>query len=335
MIQLFDIDSQSKEPIYRQLINSVNNAIYDKHISLGDQMPSVNEIANHFSLSRDSVFKAFNELRATGVLASVPGKGYFVSSVENTDKLKICLLFDQLNQFKEHIYTAFKETICEAGTIDIYFHHFNPKVLETLLRENVGNYNAFVVMPIIDEKTKDILALIPPKRLYILDLGLEEFGHEYPSVCQNFAKSTYQSLIEAWDLIAKYRKMVLVIPDKIRFIQGIEQQAARFCQEKGLDFVITDQVIGQPLTPETVYLLVEDDMMVEVVEMAHEQNLTIGKQIGILSYNETSFKRVIAGGITTISTDFAYMGRSIAEMILKKEVKHLENPFTLIRRASL
>ena len=37
-------------------------------------------------------------------------------------------------------------------------------------------------------------------------------------------------------------------------------------------------------------------------------NLVIGKQVGIISYNETPLKKIILNGITTISTDFEAMG---------------------------
>ena len=61
----------------------------------------------------------------------------------------------------------------------------------------------------------------------------------------------------------------------------------------------------------------------------------IGEQVGIISYNETPLKKIILNGITTISTDFRKMGEMVAELVLSKELKHLEVPFHLIRRPSL
>jgi len=61
----------------------------------------------------------------------------------------------------------------------------------------------------------------------------------------------------------------------------------------------------------------------------------VGKDIGIISYNETPWKRFILEGITTISTDFKKMGEMAAHMVLNNENKKLEMPFTLTLRSSI
>jgi DNA-binding LacI/PurR family transcriptional regulator len=60
-----------------------------------------------------------------------------------------------------------------------------------------------------------------------------------------------------------------------------------------------------------------------------------GQDIGIVSYNESPFKEIIADGITTITTDFNQMGQSIIEMIFNNSTKHIENPSKLIIRNSI
>jgi len=52
----------------------------------------------------------------------------------------------------------------------------------------------------------------------------------------------------------------------------------------------------------------------------------------VLSYNETSLKSVIGDGITTITTDFNAMGRSIVQMISKGKREIFENAFNMIDR---
>jgi hypothetical protein len=43
----------------------------------------------------------------------------------------------------------------------------------------------------------------------------------------------------------------------------------------------------------------------------------------------------LLNGITTISTDFKYMGTLAASMILESEKRHVEVPFYYTKRASL
>jgi DNA-binding LacI/PurR family transcriptional regulator len=84
-----------------------------------------------------------------------------------------------------------------------------------------------------------------------------------------------------------------------------------------------------------VYInLMEDDLVV-LLEKVRQTKLEPGKNVGIISYNETPWKRFILEGITTISTDFKKMGAIAAEMVLSNEKKRVEVPFTLTLRNSL
>jgi len=46
-------------------------------------------------------------------------------------------------------------------------------------------------------------------------------------------------------------------------------------------------------------------------------------------------KEVVAGGITTISTDFQLMGQTLTRMIQERSAEKLRNQSSLIRRNSL
>ena len=75
--------------------------------------------------------------------------------------------------------------------------------------------------------------------------------------------------------------------------------------------------------------------LVTLIKKVKDLGLKVGDQVGIISYNESPIKEILLDGITTMSTDFAAMGRRAAEMILKKEVGSVENAFQLRLRSSL
>jgi DNA-binding LacI/PurR family transcriptional regulator len=50
------------------------------------------------------------------------------------------------------------------------------------------------------------------------------------------------------------------------------------------------------------------------VQQIREKNLVIGKDVGVLSYNETPLKALL--GITVISTDFKGVGEATAKLVL-------------------
>jgi DNA-binding LacI/PurR family transcriptional regulator len=60
---------------------------------------------------------------------------------------------------------------------------------------------------------------------------------------------------------------------------------------------------------------------------------TLGKDIGIISYNDTPLKELL--GITVISTDFNIMGETAASMILNNEKGEIKVPFNFIDRNSI
>ena len=76
-------------PKYKQIVNSIEQAIVNGKLKKGDQLPSLNVVKNKHKLSRDTVLNAFNELKTRGIIHSVVGKGYFVSSEDVLVKKKI------------------------------------------------------------------------------------------------------------------------------------------------------------------------------------------------------------------------------------------------------
>ena len=53
---------------------------------------------------------------------------------------------------------------------------------------------------------------------------------------------------------------------------------------------------------------------------ARELNFRVGRDISIISYNESPINEIILNGLTTISTDFRQMGVLVARMILEKSL---------------
>ena len=87
-----------------------------------------------------------------------------------------------------------------------------------------------------------------------------------------------------------------------------------------------------------VYLLLNGQLglgLVEAARTAKKQGLEIGKDIGIISYNDSYLSEVILGGLTTVSTDFAQMGRLAAEMVLSHNLRKVKCDFRLSRRNTL
>ena len=75
--------------------------------------------------------------------------------------------------------------------------------------------------------------------------------------------------------------------------------------------------------------------LVNLIEQILPTKLKVGKDVGVISYNESPMKKIILSGITTISTDFEMMGMKTAQLIIDKSTAHIPIPFSLTLRPSL
>ena len=81
-------------------------------------------------------------------------------------------------------------------------------------------------------------------------------------------------------------------------------------------------------------MVMDDKDLVRLVKGAKAKSLDLGKDLGIISYNDMPIKEVVDNGISTISTDFERMGKDVVDLILNRKKEHLRNPCRLIDRNS-
>ncbi|ARV16194.1 GntR family transcriptional regulator [Polaribacter sp. SA4-12] len=330
---MISIKKKSSIPKYKQIITAIENAILNGELKKGDQLPSINTLKNKNKLSRDTVLTAFNDLKNRGIIQSVVGKGYYVSSENINVQQKIFLLFDELNSFKEDLYNSFLENLGEHIQVDIFFHHFNQKIFDKLINDNSGDYNYYVIMPANFKNTSKIIEILPKDKVYILD-QIHEDLENYPSIYQNFEKTIYTNLNTISGSIKKYQKLNLIALNHNQpksLIKGFVQ----FCEEKEIPFEIIEKTSEQLLTKGELFIIPDDKSLLRIIKKMKKQNFVLGQDIGVISYNDTLLKEIVEGGITTITTDFNEMGKRLAQMILNKEQLKIENPNKLIIRNSI
>jgi Transcriptional regulators len=332
-VKNIQIDDSLGIPKYRQIINSIYAAISSGELNLGDKIPSLNEICSEFELSRDTVMVAFNELKAKGIINSIPGKGYYINSTEVNVDQKIFVLFDELNAFKEDLYTSFLNSLDNKSNVDIYFHHFNYQVFKNLIAESIGKYTSYVIMPATFDDTVNTISKLPKDRVYILDRKKDDLV-DYPVVYQDFESDVYEALRDGLSLLKKYSKLIMIFPGG-KEPEGRMLGFQRFCKENGFQFDIIRNIENKSIKSGEAYFVPSDRNLVKLVKMAADKNLSLGKDFGIVSFNDTVLKEVVAGGITTISTDFQQMGQTLARMIQERSAEKIRNHSSLIQRNSL
>ena len=329
--KLFEMKgNQSK---YKLIVGHVIDGINNGTLKKGDWIPSINEFRENYKLSRDTVFAGLSELKSRGIIESNPGVGYYVVSTKTEFKHKIFLLFNEINIFKEDLYNSFMEAIGNSATVDLYFHNYNRKVFETLINEANYKYTTYIIMSGKFEGIEPILKNISGS-VYLLDHFHPELKGKYSSVSQNFEKDTYEALISGLEYLKKYNRIYMVQKDEKEPLERYYGLCS-FCSEYNFFHDYIDTTKGRIINVGEVFIVANDRDLVYLLKQSDKQGLLPGNNFGIISYNDTLLKEILAGGITTLSTDFNLMGKTMAALLNKKKIETIENSWTLNIRKSL
>ncbi len=334
---IFKIDSASKEPKSKQIIKTVIEGIKNDLLKIGERLPSLNDLSFEFELSKDTVQRAYIELRDMGIIESVPGKGFYVKAKFAESPLKILLVFNKLTAYKKTIYNAFIHEMNTQAIIDLHVHNYDPQRFEDIIKNNLEDYDYYVIMPFFFEYTPkiiDIFKTIPKKKLVLVNKDVDFLDQTYPVIYEDFENDIRKALMPVVDEIKNYHRIILIYPLDPTSNREIITGFRMFCEENQLQY---DIILGNSdleLTEKDLYIIIDDDDLAEFIKLCQEKNLKIGSDIGIISYNETVLKEVLVDGITVISTDFEFMGRELARLLLTKEIARIKNPFNMIRRKS-
>lgn len=336
--QYIQIDHTLKTPIYRQIERSVINEIKKGCIQIGEQLPSINAISEECVVSRETVVKAYKALRNKGIITSSPGKGYYFRSLKVEVELNVCLLFNKLSLHKKVIYDAIIQKIGKTVNVELFIYHNDFSIFKNLIESNLNKFTHFIIISHfygVNRPINKVLEKIPVNKLVILDRKVKVTDQEYPAVYQNFSQDIYKAMVQAKAALLKYDRITLVYPDSSYHPVEIKKGFIAFCEEQRFKYQVKAKFECDASDIKEAFILLEDHDLVELLREAKDRKMELGKDIGVISYNENPLKEFIAGGITVMSTDFAKMGETAAQMMLEGRAEQVENPFYFIHRNSL
>jgi DNA-binding transcriptional regulator YhcF (GntR family) len=337
MSQYSRIDSASEVPKYKQVEDLIISDIEAGIFKHGQRIPSINETSEELLLSRDTVEKAYVHLKKKGVLSAVRGKGYYINRNLVNKKLKIALIFNKLSNYKRSLYSSFVNTVGQKASVDVFIYNYDLVEFENIINNNLSNYDYFVILPHFRNEPADISTVIkkiPKEKVLVIDKNLEEL-RDYPVVYQEYDKDIQHALGEALDLLKKYRRINLVFQKNEYYSYYIPRGFKIFNQIHGFDFQILSSLKEEDIKKQEAYILISDNDLYDFIKIIKKNGWVPGKDVGIISYNESPVKELLCEGISTISTNHDQIGQIAAEMILKKDFKRIKSPFEFIRRKSL
>ena len=340
------IDHDSRKPKYKQIVDSIIADISRGNLKVGQKIPSINEISEEFYLSRDTVEKAYNQLKERKIIESVKGKGFYVAKTDLISKVNILFLINKLSSYKMTIYNAFLNAIGTNAHLDLQIYHCDETLFLKLMERYKGHYDYYVIMSHFKndqlqhvsytDKVLKAIEEIPDHKLILLDNKIDFLKEDIIQVYQDFEEDIIEALKEGIDKIKTYNKLILVYPDKsvYPYPREILHGFRKFCVLHSFDFEVLDEIYeAMELREGDVYITITETDLVELVKQVRESKLQLGEDIGIISYNDTPLKELL--GITVIGTDFKMMGVSAAKLILENQKDQIKNSFRFIDRNSM
>lgn len=336
-----NLETGSKNPIYKQLVDQFEDAIRSGVLKPGEQVPSMNDFALQLGISKETVKKTYVILREKGLLIPQQGKGFYVAEASDASKPRVLVLFDKLSIYKEVLYNSLAEELGDKADLTILTHNQNLDLFTYYLDNALDRYDYYVISPHfpLDEKSQaaalKLISRVPNRKLIMVDHWLQSYTGNYGAVYQDFENDVYDGLKQGLDKLAGTSLKVITLPSSLygpMICKGVD----RFCLEFGIP---VEYMTSAPdhINENETYLVINsqlDSGLAALARRIRQQNLEVGKDVFIISYNEFDLNEVVLNGLTTISTDFKQMGHTAAMMILNRKSWKVHCDFKMTRRGT-
>lgn len=125
------IQLNSRDPIYLQLIDYFKNQLVGGHWQLGEELPSRRQIARQFNINPNTVQRAFSEMEEMKWIYTAPNRPSRVTEDPS--------MIQKIKQ--EFVEDAVKEFVTSIQTIDISYEEVTELIAEEIekQKDNGGN----------------------------------------------------------------------------------------------------------------------------------------------------------------------------------------------------
>ena len=310
-----------------EIMNHITTGVYKE----GDPLPSINQISKRQKVSRDTVFKALNILKDQGILNSIHGKNYHIAKTHQ----EVLLVLEEYSPYKEIFYKSLTKYLPATFKLDVVFHLYNEELFQNIIEQSQGRYYKYIIMNYQNLYLPKILNKLDADKLLLIDFGDFEKG-DLSYVCQNFDSNFYACLKASTLEIQKYKKLVMISDERKQHPKTGEYVFKKFCEEIKIPsevsygFGDTDK-----MEINSCYIIARLNDLVELVRQANTKGLIVGKDYGIIAYNDIPLYDILCNGITSFSVDWKDMGEKVAQFIMQGKPIQITLPTQIFKRKSL
>lgn len=81
---MFQLNYRDTRPFYEQIKDNLRQLMVAHSIAENEKLPSVRELASSLTINPHTIQKAYHDLEAEGYIYTIPGKGIFAASGNDT-----------------------------------------------------------------------------------------------------------------------------------------------------------------------------------------------------------------------------------------------------------
>ncbi len=314
----FTLDNQARAPKYQQIVNAIVGDIERGVLALGDQLPSINEACAEWYLSKDSVKRAYETLHQQGFITSITRKGFFIAGQPKRHALRVLIVAGGLTEGVKQLHDAIASNLQREAILDVSSYNYRRELLCQLLDRQQGNYHYFVLMPHLigqDPITLQCIRNVPGNKVILVGNQWAEVLRHGHQLHYGGETALYDALQSQLSTLQKYTKLNLVLPEHDCFDADSIRAFRRFCTTYGFDFQLIDELAEADIQPQQAYFVVDSHHLIKLVEGSQRRGFELGRQMGIVSFVENDYTRLLAGGVSVIAHPSAEVGRLAAQIM--------------------
>jgi len=122
----FQIEPDSKVPIYIQLEDQIRSMIAAGQLQPGDQLPTIRELAANLRVNYNTIARVYLDLDRDGIISTQRGRGTFVAGVPDEEQIA--------QQRREKLQAIVRSALDEARALG-----YEPGEIGVVFSEELGH----------------------------------------------------------------------------------------------------------------------------------------------------------------------------------------------------
>jgi DNA-binding transcriptional regulator YhcF (GntR family) len=335
---VININEASNRPKYEQIVHSIVNGIESNVIRADERLPSINEVSEQYDIARDTVEKAYKELKRRGIIVSVPGKGYYKKEGGLHSQFRVMFLAPEMTIQVRQIVDAIQESLGEQVLVNFIPYGNCFQTFKRMMAAHQDSVSHIAVIPnfgLDEEQAKSLLNQVPKHKLIVLDRKIPGVTGGFTCIAHNWEKEVYDALSAVGRQIGRFNALKLVCPSNAHVLKDVLRGFQRFCVDLNKVGKLVVRMESETVSAGDFYLVLKDEDLLELSKKLDNAGLKPRADVGIIAINDNPMKEVLLSGISVLGPNYSYLGQRMAQMISKDETVQEECPCYFLQRGSL